>query len=316
MQRAEVIRRFILSLAATLFLFISGILVPPAGVALLPFVPQPVLVFGLTCGIRWGVGVLLVAAFVLVVFAEELAFIYAIFALVVALLFGFLGRLRVIEFLVMAVTTVAFTVTAGLLFYFFGSWSGMIHDFRESLTHQLMAAMRVHEKMGFPQETLELLRERMPQVVETLLQLLPALVFVSLAVTVLMNVILLCRRFPERRSEWLSIGTLREWKAPEPMVWGLIACGFALFIPGLEWSKIIAINVLVVIGTCYFAQGLAIIGFFFHKNNVPRFLRGLTYMLIFFQQIFTLLVIGLGLFDLWGDFRKLRKNDLNPSRAS
>jgi uncharacterized protein YybS (DUF2232 family) len=316
MQRAEVIRRFILSLAATLFLFISGILVPPAGVALLPFVPQPVLVFGLTCGIRWGVGVLLVAAFVLVVFAEELAFIYAIFALVVALLFAFLGRLRVIEFLVMAVTTVAFTVTAGLLFYFFGSWSGMIHDFRESLTHQLMAAMRVHEKMGFPQETLELLRERMPQVVETLLQLLPALVFVSLAVTVLMNVILLCRRFPERRSEWLSIDTLREWKAPEPMVWGLIACGFALFIPGLEWSKVIAINVLVVIGTCYFAQGLAIIGFFFHKNNVPRFLRGLTYMLIFFQQIFTLLVIGLGLFDLWGDFRKLRKNDLNPSRAS
>jgi uncharacterized protein YybS (DUF2232 family) len=316
MQRAEVIRRFILSLAATLFLFISGILVPPAGVALLPFVPQPVLVFGLTCGIRWGVGVLVVAAIVLVVFAGELAFIYGVFALVVALLFGFLGRLRVIEFLVMAVTTVAFTVTAGLLFYFFGSWSGMIHDFRESITHQLMAAMRVHEKMGFPQETLELLRERMPQVVETLLQLLPALVFVSLAVTVLMNVILLCRRFPERRSEWLSIGTLREWKGPEPMVWGLIACGFALFIPGLEWLKIVAINVLVVIGTCYFAQGLAIIGFFFHKNNVPRFLRGLTYMLIFFQQIFTLLVIGLGLFDLWGDFRKLRKNDLNPSRAS
>jgi uncharacterized protein YybS (DUF2232 family) len=316
MQRAEVITRFILSLASTLFLFISGILVPPAGIALLPFVPQPVLVFGLTCGIRWGLGVLLVAAIILFAFAEELAFIYGVFALVVALLFGFLGRLRVIEFLVMAVTTVAFTLTAGLLFYFFGSWSAMIHDFRESLTHQLAAAMRVHEKMGFPQESLELLRERMPQVVETLLQLLPALVFVSLAVTVLINVILVCRRFPERRSEWLSIDTLREWKGPEPMVWGLIACGFALFIPGLDWSKIIAINVLVVIGTCYFAQGLAIIAFFFHKNNVPRFLRGLTYMLIFFQQIFTLLVIGLGLFDLWGDFRKLRKNDLNPSRAS
>jgi uncharacterized protein YybS (DUF2232 family) len=207
-------------------------------------------------------------------------------------------------------------VTAGLLLYFFGSWSAMIHDFRESLTQQFLAATRVHEKMGFPQETLELLRERMPQVVETLLQLLPALVFVSLAAIVLINVILLCRRFPERQSEWLAIDTLREWKGPERMVWGLIACGFALFIPGLEWSKIIAINVLVVIGTCYFAQGLAIVAFFFHKNNVPRFLRGLTYVLIFFQQIFTLLVVGLGLFDLWGDFRKLRKNDLNPSQAS
>ena len=317
MQPAELIRRFILSLASTLFLFISGILVPPAGVALLPFVPQPVLVFGLNCGIRWGVGVLLVAAIILVVFAtEELVFIYTVFALVVGLLFGLLGRLRAIESLVVSVSGVTFLVTAGLLLYFFGSWSGMIHDFRASLTQQFVAATRVHEKMGFPQESLELLRERMPQVVETLLQLLPALVFVSLAAVVLINVILLCRRFPERRSEWLAIDTLREWKGPEPMVWGLIACGFALFIPGLEWSKIIAINVLVVIGTCYFAQGLAIVAFFFHKNNVPRFLRGLTYVLIFFQQIFTLLVVGLGLFDLWGDFRKLRKNDLNPSQAS
>jgi hypothetical protein len=45
-------------------------------------------------------------------------------------------------------------------------------------------------------------------------------------------------------------------------------------------------------------------------------LRGLTYVLIIFQQIFTLLVVGLGLFDLWGDFRRLGKNNLTPSRAS
>jgi hypothetical protein len=53
-----------------------------------------------------------------------------------------------------------------------------------------------------------------------------------------------------------------------------------------------------------------------HKNNVPRFLRGLTYVLIVFQQIFTLLVVGLGLFDLWGDFRRLGKNKAAPSQTA
>jgi uncharacterized protein YybS (DUF2232 family) len=59
-----------------------------------------------------------------------------------------------------------------------------------------------------------------------------------------------------------------------------------------------------------------VVAYFFHKNNVPRFLRGLTYLLIVFQQIFTLLVTGLGLIDLWGDFRRLDKNKLTPSQAA
>ena len=109
---------------------------------------------------------------------------------------------------------------------------------------------------------------------------------------------------------------LREWKAPERLVWGLILCGFILFIPGFDGLRFVAANLLLVIAAFYFAQGLAIVGYFFHKNNVPRFLRGITYVLIVFQQIFTLLVVGLGLFDLWGNFRRLGKDNLTPSQAA
>jgi len=78
MRRPEVVRKFFLSLASTVFLFVSGVVVPPVGIALLPFVPQPVLVFGLKYGVGWGLGVLLVAGGLLAVFAaEELIFIYA-----------------------------------------------------------------------------------------------------------------------------------------------------------------------------------------------------------------------------------------------
>jgi hypothetical protein len=153
-------------------------------------------------------------------------------------------------------------------------------------------------------------------ILATILQLLPAAAFVSLGLVVLFNVVLLCRRFPEKRPFWLTLVSLREWKAPDFLVWGVIVSGFSMFIPGLESLKTLAANFLLVFGACYFFQGLAIIAFYFNKNNVPRFVRGVVYLFIVFQQIFTLLVVGLGLFDLWVDFRRLRKQDLNPSQAS
>ena len=205
---------------------------------------------------------------------------------------------------------------AGILIHFYGSWGALTHDLRSSLIDNLTVALRVHEKMGFPQESLNLFREKIPEIVEQLLRLLPGLLFVSLCLVVLLNILFLLRRFPERRAQWLSLASFREWKCPEQLVWALIACGFAFFVPASEAVTIIALNVLLVTGVCYFIQGLAIVAFFFHKNNVPRFLRSATYILIIFQQIFTLLVAALGLFDLWGDFRRLKKNNLNPSQAS
>jgi len=317
MRRLEIISRFFLALASTSVLLVGGVAIPPVGVVFIPLVPQPVLVFGFRYGIGWGIAVLVTAiALLLAVAGKELALIYGILAVMTALLFALLGRLRSIELLVSSIAGTIFTLACGMLLYFYGSWSALVLDLRRSLDENLMAALRVHEKIGFPQDSLDMLKERIPQLVQTTVQFLPGLLFVGLALTVLLNVILLCRRFPARRSQWLSAENFREWKGPEPMVWGLIACGFAIFIPGLQFLRVFAFNILLVIGAAYFIQGLAIIAYFFDKNNVPRFLRGVTYVLIAFEQIFTLLVVGLGLFDLWGDFRRLGKNNLNPSQAS
>lgn len=317
MLRLEVLVKFFLALASTVFLLISGVLLPAAGVILMPFVPQPVLFFGLKYGAGLGAGVLIAALVCLFVLAgEALGFVYSVFAVMVGLLFWLLGRLRAIELLVTAVAAAMLATAAGILLYFYGSWGAMTQDLRASLIDNLTVALRVHEKMGFPQESLNLFSEKIPEIVEQMLRLLPSLLFVSLCLVVLLNVLFLLRRFPERREQWLSIATFREWKCPEPLVWALIACGFAVFVPASEWVTIVALNVLLVTGVCYFIQGLAIVAFFFHKNNVPRFLRSATYILIIFQQIFTLLVAALGLFDLWGDFRRLKKNNLNPSQAS
>lgn len=316
MQRVEVISKFFLALASSIFLFMSGVSLPPLGIILLPFVPQPVLLFGLKYGVVSGLGVLIAAWVLLFLFAEELAFIYGVFAVMAGLLLTLLGKLRAVEYLVGAVAGAMLTVTAGVAYYFFGSWAAMFQDLRAGMSQQIESAARMQEKMGLPAESISLLKEQAPQIVEMMLRLLPALLLLSFAFIVLINILYVGRRFPESRSQWFSLENLREWKAPEPLVWGLIACGFALFVPISPLITAVALNLLLVIGACYFAQGLAVIAYFFNKNNVPRFLRGLTYVLIVFQQIFTLLVVGLGLFDLWGDFRRLGKDKLTPSQAA
>jgi len=317
MLRLEVISKFVLALAASVFLFISGIGLPPLGVVLLPFVAQPVLMFGLKYGIAGALAVLAVATLTLIIFAgEDLGFIYSIFAVMAGMLLNLLGRIRAIDHLVASVACVMFALTAGLSYYFFGSWAAMYRDSRQGLSQQLEAAIQMQEKLGFAQDGIVLLKERTGQIVDMLLQLLPALLLLSFALIVLINVLYLCRRYPARRADWLATEHLREWKSPDGLVWALIVCGFSLFLPAFGVVQVIALNLLVVIGAYYFAQGLAVIGFFFHKNKVPRFLRGLTYVLIVFQQIFTLLVVGLGLFDLWGDFRRLGKDNLTPSQAA
>ncbi|HXG53358.1 MAG TPA: DUF2232 domain-containing protein [candidate division Zixibacteria bacterium] len=317
MQRLETASKFLLALTATAFLFISGIMAPPAGIVLLPLVPQPALSFGLRFGAPSGIGVTLAAAALFLLIAgEELALIYGLFGLVVALLFALLGRVRAVEYLVFGVASAVYAAAGALLFYFYGSWSAMVRDFRASMTENFAAAVQIQERMGLPKESIDALREQSPEIVGLLLYLLPALLFVAVGVVVLLNFFLLWHRFPERREQWFAVETLREWKAPEPLVWGFIACGFSLFLPVPGVLKALGANLLVVIAACYFFQGLAIVAFFFDKNRVPRFFRGVTYLFIAFQQIFTFLVIGLGLFDLWIDFRRLRKKNLKPSQVS
>ena len=173
MQRLEVISKFLLALAASVFLFMSGIGLPPLGVVLLPFVAQPVLMFGCKYGIAGGMAVLGVATSTLIIFAgEELGFIYGIFAAMAAMLLTVLGRIRTIDHLVASVAAVMLALTAGLSYYFFGSWAAMFGDFRQGILRQMEAAIQMQEKLGFGQDSVALLKERTAQVVEVILQLL------------------------------------------------------------------------------------------------------------------------------------------------
>jgi len=72
--------------------------------------------------------------------------------------------------------------------------------------------------------------------------------------------------------------------------------------------KMFGLNGLIVLMTIYFFGGIAIVSYFFEKKGFPRMLRFFLYSLIALQQIILLIVIGIGLFDTWLDFRKVGIN--------
>jgi uncharacterized protein YybS (DUF2232 family) len=105
-----------------------------------------------------------------------------------------------------------------------------------------------------------------------------------------------------------DFGPMDRWQAPEFMVWGVIAAGFALFFPKAS-IRLLAINSLIVLSVIYIFHGLSIVLFFFNKYRVPTWARLGSYILIILQQIFLVGLAFAGLFDQWIDFRKIHKKE-------
>jgi uncharacterized protein YybS (DUF2232 family) len=95
-----------------------------------------------------------------------------------------------------------------------------------------------------------------------------------------------------------------RWQAPERMIWGVIAAGFALFL--LSGSiKLLAMNAIIVMMAIYVFHGLSILLFFLNKYRVPSLIRIGLFFLIVFQQVLLGVLALAGLFDQWVDFRKI-----------
>ena len=99
---------------------------------------------------------------------------------------------------------------------------------------------------------------------------------------------------------------LTLWKAPELIVWFVIAGGVILLLPVGD-LKLAGINLLIVTGTIYFFQGLAIVVFYLERWKLPFYVKGFVYAVLFMQQLVSMATAVLGLFDVWFDFRKLGK---------
>jgi uncharacterized protein YybS (DUF2232 family) len=144
-----------------------------------------------------------------------------------------------------------------------------------------------------------------PEKTAGLLQkLLPGLLVTNMALVAWFNVVLARQLF-----HLLGWGEpdppLYHWMAPEWLIFVLLGAGFALLVP-VSATRLIGLNLLLVVGVLYFCQGVAVVASWFHRLGLPRLLRLVGYPLLFLNPFF-FLIVTLGLMDLWLDFRRLHQ---------
>lgn len=128
-----------------------------------------------------------------------------------------------------------------------------------------------------------------------------------IAASLLLVQVLFLKLFPATRPLVAGVD-FAHWKAPDLLVWPLIAAGFtAFFAAGTLQS--LAINLLVILIPVYYLQGMAIVTYFFQQRGTPVWLRLPGYLLLSLLNPLPVMVAGVGLFDLWGDFRKPRQEN-------
>jgi hypothetical protein len=282
-------------------LCVGGLVGPPgAGLALLA-VPLPALVVGGVAGVSHAAASSLAAGGLLggllgwPVGASFLALAGAPAVLAVLML----RRAWRIEPVLSAAVAATCAGGAGLAVLFApetGSWmSALSEAWRSSFD----GAVAMYRDLGMSAEQLAELEGQRDELAHTAWRFLPALLVIGASALWLANL-----RLSARWAAWPQLHALSRWRTPDWVIWLLIASGFGLFAPQVDLAAA-AGNLFAVVIACYFAQGLAIVSYFFQRFGLPRGLRVATYLVIALQQIAAGLVVALGVFDLWGDFRQL-----------
>ncbi len=176
---------------------------------------------------------------------------------------------------------------------------------QQEITAGMDQARHLYEQQqGLSPQDLATIKDGMRQAGALLMRIFPALGTLNLLLVSSVS-LLFCQRMAIIRGLPLSIAPFRSFRVPEPLIWILIVAGFSL----LSSQTLIttpAMNLLAVLLILYFCQGLAVLLTLTDRTSYPGMLKVMLTFLLLVQPYLLPVVVILGIFDLWGDFRTPR----------
>ena len=299
------VRAIASTIACTVALSLAGVLGPAGGGAALLLLPLPVLVLGGLAGLAACLLAVTACASVLglTLGSDVGGFYLAIGGLPVVLcIWALRSGWRIETSILLSALALLCGVVVSMLWM-----HGDVETLRatagrawqESFDHTL----DVYRLLGVSDEELTDLQLQREQLMQGLFSVAPAIGVVVAGAIWFVNVRLARRWLP-----WPQLYNLHAWQAPVWLIWVLIAAGFGLFVP-VESVALASRNLFIVVLAAYFCQGLAIVSYYLQRLQLPAGLRIASYLLIGVQQIVAGIVLMLGVFDFWGDFRRLSVAD-------
>jgi len=300
----------------TMILFSAAVVMPVFGLVSLFLLPLPVLVYRLKLGRSKGAAVAAIAFVAMAVILGEGSLDLFLFLalLLLGLILGesFERRFSLEKTMVVACGALSLMGFLALLFYSHMSGVGLQALISGYVDQYLAMYQAAIDQMGATEETRQALYASIDRIQFVMLRMLPGMIVSGIFFTSWITVLLARPLLKRTGLPSPEFGDLTRWKSPEVLIWVLIGCGLMLLIPSGSF-KLIGINGLVILLQVYFFQGIAIVAFFFEKKRVPVMLRWLVYTLITFQIFLLIVVIAVGIFDMWLDLRKLSPKAIPPT---
>ena len=183
---------------------------------------------------------------------------------------------------------------------------GMFQLVSDYVGANLKMTLGLYSAMGIPQESIDIVSRSMDTIHYVMTRVMPALFSVMIMMVVWVNTLFIKKILLRKGLNVSQLDGLNRWRAPEKLVWPVIFFILLLLVPIPTTAlKIMGLNCILVIMPIYFFQGIAVVSFVFEKRRFPGMLRVFIYSIIAIQQIFLFVIVGLGFFDTWIDFRKL-----------
>ena len=312
--RGDISKDIVSGITITSLIFAVSVYMPVIGFFCALFIPLPTLFYRSKLGRTTGAIIPISTIIVMVAILGGISIDTLFF--VELLLLGFVLSelieldLSIEKTMLYTCGSVVFTGIIALLFYSIVTDKGIYALIAEYVAKNLELTLALYENMGASQESIHMISNSFENIQYVLVRIIPALVVSSTFFISWTNLLLAKPLLKSRELFYPSFGPLKLWKAPEYLVWGIIGCGLILLLPN-KTIKILGLNGLLILMTIYFFQGIAIVSFYFEKKKFPRMLRFVLYSFIALQQVILLIVIGLGFFDMWLNFRKLEMNKNN-----
>lgn len=298
----------------TILLFIASLYLPVIGFACTLLIPLPILFYRSKLGRKAGVIIAGVTFIVMFIFLGRISIDIILFAEL--LLLGFVlseliqADLSIEKTLFYTCMVILGTGLLGVAFYGVIANKGIVTLISEYVAKNLELTLSLYQSMGVSEENLELISRSLDRLQYVMIRIVPSLIFSGTLFVAWASLLFAKPMMISRTLFYPDFGPLSLWKAPEPLVWGVIACGVTLLLRD-STIKILGLNGLIILATIYFYQGIAIVAFFFEKIRLPRIIRIVIYSLIAIQQLLLIVVIGMGFFDMWLNFRRLGKEPTN-----
>lgn len=275
--------------------------VPLLGVFVLLFLPLPVLFYRLKLGRNSGALISAASFFILVLMAKGVAFdtLYVGLLLATGMVLGECLERHMSIQKTMGLTTAlaAGSACVAIMAFSLSRGQNVSAIMTDYMNQSLSVAKQLSPELGLDQDMTQ-------KLISAMMIIMPGMFMVSFITTLWFNILTIRKLLKRKGITIKSIEHLNLYKAPDMLVWVFIGCATALMIPAGP-VKIFGINCLIVLMLVYFFQGIAVVSYFFQKKNTPMAIKGFCYFLIAVQVYVLILVIGLGFFDNWIDFRKL-----------